>query len=95
MSEAHIESDQERAAREGATIQVGKDAHGKPSFALMLLDPKGNLQQVPIGTKLKPGWGYASRADYERKQQEELERQRREAGEDDEPELDDAPTSES
>ena len=63
MSKAHIESDEDRAAREAATVEVGKDNAGNPSFALMLFDPKNNLVQIPINTKPKPGWRYATRAD--------------------------------
>lgn len=79
MSEAHIEDDAERAARKEATALVGYDGHGKESFALFLIDPSGNLVQAAIGTKLKSGWRYASRADYEAKLDLELARKAKEA----------------
>lgn len=80
MSKQHIESDEERDAREAATIAVGTNAHGEPALKLMLIDPEGHLVVAIPGTKLKPGWRYGTRADYERKLAEEQERKAKEAG---------------
>lgn len=74
MSKAHVETDADKAARKAATITVGKDAHGNPSFALEVIDPKGALVQVPTDTKIKPGWRFATDKDRKAKQAE-LEKQ--------------------
>lgn len=81
MSEPRIETDEERDARKRATVTIGKDNHGKPVFALMLIDPKGHLVQSPIGTQLKGGWRYATPTDDEMKLALERERQLKESGE--------------
>lgn len=67
MSEQLIETDEQRELRKAATIEAGKDAHGEKSYAIELIDPSGNLQQVALGTKLKPGWRYATQADRDHK----------------------------
>lgn len=86
MSQPLHESDHERRAREAATIAVGTDAHGEPALKLLLIDHAGHLSVAIPGTKLKPGWRYGTRADYERKLAEEAARQAEESGElDDEP----------
>lgn len=67
MSKQHIETDSERAAREAATIEVGRNNHGVAVYAVLLIDPGGHLVQLPAGGRLKSGWRYATRADVEAK----------------------------
>lgn len=74
MSKPRIETDATRAAREGATKEIGKDAHGKAVHALDLIDPQGNLVEAPIGTELKPGWRYATDKDRKDKAAAEAKR---------------------
>jgi hypothetical protein len=65
MSKQTIETDAERSAREAATITVGKNAHGEPAHALLAFDPNvapsGALVQLPLGSKLKKGWRWATK----------------------------------
>ena len=60
MSKQTIETDEERRARETATIEVGKNAHGKPAHALLAVDPGGHLVQVPLAFRLKKDWRWAT-----------------------------------
>jgi len=72
MSETNYESDAERDARKEASAVIGYDNHGKEVFALFLIDPSDHLVQVPIGTKLKPGWRFATQLDYAEKVEKAL-----------------------